>query len=396
MSRKQAVYEVEFGRGWRAGYSVYRYGPKNPVSLAGPKFKPEPIVRGQKRRHLVDRVLDLLRDWRSSPFENEGAALAGLRSAFCLKGHDWSRSDHQASALIAEALRLMGAERPSFEEAQRGHPLGSDYCHWCFCAIDEDDRSRGRRFCSVECARMGVLHMARKTNHHYGAVLRSAIRMLDADKADPRACEYCGMMFKSDRAETRFCSNRCAGMHKAGDRLLLDRQCEHCHITYKPVTQVQRYCSQSCSQRAKLKAEAESLSGVRRNCGHCGRSFQPETKTSLYCSRKCQKAFNARKWNEKTRVTTPPPAECAWCGETYQPKIKLRLGKAGYCSLRCGKDAHRFSDGSVPKELTRRVFDHYFTTPINKTIARQVTPQRLDWFFLQQGLRITGEVRIAA
>ncbi len=49
-----------------------------------------------------------------------------------------------------------------------------------------------------------------------------------------------------------------------------------------------------------------------------------------------------------------------------------------------------------PKRITAPVFDHYFTTPINKTIAQQVTPHRLDWFFLQQGLRITGEVRIAA
>ena len=59
--------------GLRAGYGEYRYGTK-------PK-KLDAVYKGEARRHVVDLVMDALRDWRLSKFENEGPVRAGIRAA---------------------------------------------------------------------------------------------------------------------------------------------------------------------------------------------------------------------------------------------------------------------------------------------------------------------------
>ena len=57
----------------REGYKSYRYGSTAPVSL--PR-----VFTGEARRHMVGKVIDVLRDWRFSPFEHEGPARAGIRT----------------------------------------------------------------------------------------------------------------------------------------------------------------------------------------------------------------------------------------------------------------------------------------------------------------------------
>lgn len=42
--------------------------------------KVQPIYRGEKREHMVSKIMDIMRDWRSSPFEHEGSYHHGLRS----------------------------------------------------------------------------------------------------------------------------------------------------------------------------------------------------------------------------------------------------------------------------------------------------------------------------
>ncbi len=373
------------------GYTEYRYGLTKPITLAGGPRRPEPVVRGQARESLIDRVMEAMGDWRKSPFEHEGSMRAGLRSAWCLDGNDWSRADYQAAVIVSAALDRMGAARPSFEQAQRGYASGSDYCHWCFRPIDEDDRSRGRRFCSPDCARTALEYMARETNHHYGAVLRSAIRLLDIEKAEPQTCSYCERTFKADR-HAKYCSTACTN---AAARIHEDRHCAMCSAIFRPVNRDQRHCSQSCSRRAAMKAEAEALAGVRLTCEACGGSFQPRHKSARYCSSKCQQYNGTRLYRERRRPLPPRPTPCGWCGEVYQPKIKLRDGVPGYCSPRCNKDASRFKSGWVPRELTSRVFDRYFTCPANELAARRVTAAKLDWWFMEQGLRVTHEREVA-
>src|SRR5690606_26650363 len=95
-------------------------------------------------------------------------------------------------------LNKIGARRPTWEEGQWVYTQSPDYCAWCHGPIEIEEMSRGRRFCSVDCAKSAVEHMNRKTSHHYGAVLRSALRLIDKDRAEPRPCQHCGTMFKTD------------------------------------------------------------------------------------------------------------------------------------------------------------------------------------------------------
>ncbi|HEV7286289.1 MAG TPA: hypothetical protein VGN75_15645, partial [Kaistia sp.] len=97
--------------GYWKGYLDYRYGRQAaPVTLAG-KTKPGGLNKA-KRVHVVDQVTGILRGWRTSPFENEGAIVHGLRSGMCLEGQRWARADMEATAIVAEGLRRIRAERP--------------------------------------------------------------------------------------------------------------------------------------------------------------------------------------------------------------------------------------------------------------------------------------------
>lgn len=392
--RSKQRFDALYERGWSRGLTPYRYGVlkignvehdlKSRITLAC-TAPPARIFRGKKREEVLDRILDTLRDWRTTPFENEGAVHAGLRSALCLQGFGWARSDLQVADLIAEAYRVLGAKRPTWEEGQRGYPLECDFCSWCFRRIDDDDRSRGRRFCSVECARVALQHMDRKTNHHYGAVLRSAIRLLEKEKAEPRQCEYCSRSFKTDHTNGRFCSLKCAGLHMAGDSVLSQRHCQFCAVIYKPITQTQRFCSLSCSRRSNLRAEADRLADVIRQCTCCGTSFTPKTGNTIYCSHACYKRANGATYRERRRQEVPEVA-CNWCGDKFQPTIKGAL----FCSTRCNKDASRNRVGWIPRDLSRRAFDRFIALPWVVQYDRRLTPQKLDWFMMEQGLRLTG------
>ncbi|WAJ30944.1 hypothetical protein [Antarcticirhabdus aurantiaca] len=381
--------------GTRSGYADYRYGSTKPVTLAAPGLtRPRPILKGAVREAAIAQTVETMSTWRKTPFEHEGAVRAGLRIAFVEKGTAWARSDAEAAQIVEDALRRVGAIRPSFEESQPGHALGNDFCHWCFCPIDEEDRTRGRRFCSAHCAKQGVEHMTRETTHHYGTVLRSAIRILAAEKAPPQTCKHCERSFKTDRRKQDFCSIRCANLHHVGDRALIDRSCGLCGSVFKPHSQGQRYCSQSCGQRANRRAEAEALQGEQRQCTCCGGRFQPRTPHARFCSTRCNKLSGQRAYKDRNRPPTPHPAHCSWCGDQYQPKIKLRTGVLNFCSTKCNTDCHRFARGDRPRDLTRRTFDHYLALPIDEMHRRRLTPQKLDWLALELGHTVSGEAML--
>lgn len=368
-----------FGDGGQtSGYADFRYGENRggklggarPVYIPG-KGKPTPVVNADQHRHLVDQTAEILGEWKSTKFENEGACRAGLRSAWCLSGHDWHIADATAERIVAEALNKIGARRPSWEEGQWVYTVSPDYCAWCHRPMDGEEQSSGRRFCSVDCAKSAVLHMNRKTNHHYGAVIRSAQRLIDKDKAEPRPCKFCGTMFKADYAAAQFCSVRCNGLHTAGDLAFshIDRECEECNRTFKPTSRTQTCCSQTCAGVKNRKREAESLAHERRTCTHCQTEYTPTKNTQTYCGKECQTLANRVKhgpvWAERSRAkraANRPPRPCEWCGEVFTPQTTA----GRFCSSRCSGDSSRHSKGWEPRDLTRRVFDRYFTVPFNE------------------------------
>lgn len=386
-----------YRHGGCSGYTEYRYGdqgkalPLAAVSIQKPKSGAEvkPVYRGENKRRLINEVMDALSDWRKSPFENEGAMRAGLRSAMCLKGHAWAVSDWQAAELVNAAFTEMGAKRPSWEEGERGYALSLDYCAWCFCAIAEEDRSNGRRFCSVECARVSLVHMTRKEGGRYTATIRNAYRLIEQDKAAPRDCEYCGKSFKSDAKGQRFCTGSCAALHRLGDSVLRERECKFCHATFMPSRGKQQYCTIRCSRHANAKASADALAHVTIICGCCGVAFHPKTEKTRYCTPKCQTEMGIRAWKARKRAENAPRrTSCEHCGDDFLPS---RNGQR-FCSDACVFDAKRYRAGAKPRKMTRRVFDHFIGMHFDKAWNSRLTPQRFDWMLMEKGAAITMEV----
>lgn len=359
---------------------------KSRITLAGPK--PKPILRGEKRRSAIGQTMDLLRDWRQSPFEHEAASRHGLRSALCVEGHGWDRSDAEAAAIVGEGLRLLGAVRPSYAEGQWEYSVSPDYCAKCHGPIDEADRAKGFRFCSETCAGMAYeLRAYREVRKEYD-LARNAYVVIKTAEAPELTCQYCKRPFRrmgadreSRKAEgkDKFCSVAC---QRASMVVYADRECRQCGNMFRPRSERQFLCSKACMGRNNVK-------GPNRICKTCSKGFRyyraaSDPNGGLYCSKPC---VNAGKGNVAIDRT------CEWC---YSPYV-AKGAKSRFCGPRCRQRSVDIRNGTwKPKRLTAPVFDHFLTRPIDDYRQRLITPHRLDWMFLERGLRITEEVKIAA
>ena len=121
---------------------------------------PPPILKtlsSQRKKNLVDAAMDILRDWRSSPFEFEGAVRHGIRSALCLEHWSWRDADHEASQTLGMAFRLLGVERPKWHEGQgEARDWNPKYGAYRRCANCGDliDPDAGLSTCSAWCSKI--------------------------------------------------------------------------------------------------------------------------------------------------------------------------------------------------------------------------------------------------
>lgn len=267
------------------------------------KRKPRPIFDGLRRRHKIDQILDRMRDWRLTPFENEGACRAGLRSALCLEGYGWHRADEEAAGLVAEALRLMGAVRPTWEQGQREYSVPRENCTWCCRLIPEElqNGTRPPRFCSDVCARAALQHRDFEVRAHDDAMYYSALDVIRRFRFPARDCVQCGKQFRTFNWEGFgvYCSREC---YRAAKSYIQERECPCCGKRFRPkqIARLDRevglFCSKSCRYAAKRPA---------RDCVICGDSFQPRSEYSFFCSPTCNKrAYKIRTGMVKTM--SPP------------------------------------------------------------------------------------------
>jgi hypothetical protein len=355
---------VHYRHGGLAGWTEYRYGdPKaKPITLAGKK--PKQIFKGKDRDRLVDKVMDALRDWRQSPFENEGPVRAGLRSALCMKGHGWHPSDHEASEIVRESLRRIGAVRPTWEQGQRYYADPRENCRWCFGSIAEEDMSgnRNRLFCSDHCRRAAYVHWNMKNASKGNAMEREAYRAIYSERLPDRQCESCHKAFKPNSAQrsTRFCSLRCA---QAERRLEIpERPCEQCQKMFRPPSGnlAAKFCGRKCADKAKRIYQP-------RRCQMCATTFIPRREENYFCSDPC--ARRARSFREVE-------CQCQYCRETFIAKRPDAI----YCSTACMRSAYRIDTGRV-KKLSRPVFDYLFTRHRRSASRRDMTTAMFDRLF---------------
>ena len=170
---------------------------KGRITLPAVIRQPEtqPIFKKDKRRHLIEDVMNMFGDWRLSRFEREASVRTGLRSELCLSGYDWKRSDDEAAVIVAEAFRLLGAARPSWQEGQWEYTISRDYCAWCHSPIDDEDRTDGQRFCSPHCARCSLEWRARSERGESKAIVQAARALINRRSRPARlkfvACQVC-------------------------------------------------------------------------------------------------------------------------------------------------------------------------------------------------------------
>lgn len=287
------------------GYYAYREDQK-----PKPAKKLPPIYRGEKRNHVMRQVMGVLRDWRQSPFENEGATRAGLRSALCLQGYGWERSDQEASSLVAEGLHLLGAVRPTWEQGQRHYVEAPENCRWCGVILPEEQLAGKRHFsfCSEVCARSAIQHWSFEARMSSDKTYSAAKDALARTRSEVRCCTNaaCRKKFQSPNPAAKFC-------------------CEACSNAHLSVLKHQRWCA----------------------C--CGTEFTSKMASKHFCSNSCSSKFSM-----------------------------LRNGRW------------------KPKLMSPVVFDFHFIGAPKPYRSTTLNPEKLDWMLLERGLRITGEVRIAA
>lgn len=282
------------------GWAEFRYGVDHarPISLAGPK--PQPIFRAEKRRHAINVAMEVLSDWRQSPFEHEGPMRAGIRSALCLEGYDWPRSDVQAGEIVGEALRMLGARRPTWEQGQRHYVEPRENCRWCSVELDAADRVAG--FCSVEHARAALTHWGFETRNNADAAFRAVHRATRRLAQKPRKCAECGKKFKPPwhGSEQRFCSLECTGMHRRKETP--ERTCTHCGAVFRleRTNLDARFCSKRCAY------DHRSVIEISCTCFCCGTSFVTSSPKAAYCSITCTQIVSKIKHGRPPKRISPP------------------------------------------------------------------------------------------
>lgn len=272
--------------GTRSGYYEYRhrYGaPKAPAPL--PK-----VIRDKKRRdHIINGIMDELRDWRSSPFENEGVVHASIRSALCLQGHSWRASDAEATSLVHAAFVKMGVQRPSYEQGQHEYSDANSVCSWCYTQIPEDMLGIKRvvRFCSDHCAKVAYVNREYGQTLKYNNIAQSAYKLIAQVRQTARECAQCGDPFypRVDQKTRMYCSIRCLG---DSQKTITPKPCKQCGEIFRPTQNQIKYCSKPCYHAALRLPPVE--------CAECGKPFHKKKKSQTLCSAVCAGlAFRRRK-----------------------------------------------------------------------------------------------------
>ncbi|MBU4529172.1 MAG: hypothetical protein KUA43_18015 [Hoeflea sp.] len=312
----------------RNGYATYRYGSTKPVTL--PR-----VFKGEAKEAKVSAVMEILKDWRLSPFEHEGEVRAGIRSGLCLAGYKgksigWSEADFEAECLVGEALKLMGAKRPTLLEGQRQYAVEREYCQWCHGKLDEDDRAGHRQFCSNECGAHARNHnlplFQRITN-----IRQSMAHYVAAKELQPeQECQWCQKTFKPasllHKIKTVTCSTECNRAYVGS--LKGAKKCLHCKETFIPrwVTNT-KYCCVECERtHRKVRLRAESAERrVPTPCEQCGEQFVPKKAGTRFCGHRCQ--LKSQQERAKERNERP----CIECGVLFRPARP----SAQSCSAAC-------------------------------------------------------------
>lgn len=327
------------------GWNTYRYGGRR-------ERKTGPIYRTDKREKVIAFTILYLKQWRLSPFEHEGSAIAGLRSALCQKGYGWDRAHVESVSIVSECLRRMGAKRPSWYDGQREYVAPRTNCLNCGGWIDDADQASSRRFCSQECAKALLTFRAEWIDKRTSLAYRLADAEFRDRNAPGRKCIGCGKTFHSSAKDRDYCSARC---HYNAIRSQEERACVQCGANFYSNVASTRCCSLRCDG---LYRAAEMRKGApEQSCPVCCSIFRPSKSGQIYCSRTCSRSPSVRAAAHQRRKSREVfTVSCVCCSEVFTTNRSNRT----YCSEPCAKFHSRVVGGWLPKGLSTKVFDYFF------------------------------------
>ncbi|NTH50940.1 hypothetical protein G6L09_08130 [Agrobacterium rhizogenes] len=235
--------------------------------------------------------MDQLQDFQVTPWEGEGAARAGVRSALCLSGFEWQHSDLEAAVLVAQAFSKLGrSKRPSWQEGQPHYTIAYEDCNWCRRLLDESQINRSERFCSTVCAKSALQFRSYEAGANYDEMGRKAYQIVQKSKTSLRNCTQCGEGYHPLRegSTQKFCSLQCRDFSM---RTIPDRRCRHCEEVFRPAKEHRIFCTPACAATYRFaKARIEKV------CQCCYTQFVAKISTAMFCSNACKKrAFKARR-----------------------------------------------------------------------------------------------------
>ncbi|MBX9452050.1 MAG: hypothetical protein KL801_09445 [Mesorhizobium sp.] len=91
--------------------------PRTAICLAKPQEKPKRLNR-DRQKGIRDKIVAIMRTVEPTPFAAEGPCRAGIRASLCLQGWAWANADAVAAEIVAAALNIAGARRPTWYEGQ--------------------------------------------------------------------------------------------------------------------------------------------------------------------------------------------------------------------------------------------------------------------------------------
>lgn len=193
------------------------------------------MSRHRHRRHaapkdapLIAAVVKILAKGEPTKFRFEATCRHSLRSGFVLNGKGWQQADDRAAAIVAEALRRLGAARPTWQEGQpeaTQETLRHYYCQHCGGPITPHPFVPYKKFCSLRCGALAVKKRAVERRGDEMRVEHAAYeiaRWRAAKEAMPaKPCAFCGDMFHptpatKTRPETIYCTPRCRNKARKG------------------------------------------------------------------------------------------------------------------------------------------------------------------------------------
>lgn len=225
-----------------------------------------------RRRVLIESVAALLREGRPTHFAYEASCRHGIRSALCVDGWKWQEADQTADDVVSAAFRQLGATRPTWLQGQLEYTEATaSRCLHCRRAMPDYEEGGRRRYCSHLCS-IRFRQIRYMEDHREEAKAASQVwRDTRREAQPPRACEWCGTMFKPldlGKRPQRFCGKSCIarwtnsrrsesfgymGRKRKKKALPPPRSCLECGRMFRPDFPEKRYCAKLCSNRANSK-----------------------------------------------------------------------------------------------------------------------------------------------